>query len=88
MNKAPIRVWREPVDGSTVAVIAMVEFVFRGSYHMASAWVLRRNDNLGWRVDGERALREHLLEEHGGHVPYIRRARDEGARELRERPLV
>lgn len=83
MNKAPIRVWREPIDAGAIVVIAMVEFVFRGGYHMASAWRVVDANVHKYRYQyepfGEAILREHLIKEHGGHVPYLRRARDDGA---------
>jgi hypothetical protein len=30
MKRLPIHVWRERIDDTTFAVVAMVEFVFRG----------------------------------------------------------
>lgn len=89
MNKAPIHVWREQIDDSTYAVVAIVEFVFRGGYHMATAWTMVPANDYRWRQAGDAVLREHILKEHGGHVPYIRRARDEGARTFRgDRPAA
>lgn len=78
MTKAPIRVWREPIDGTTCAVIALVEFIFRGSYHMASAFLLHPvADWRGWHDAGEACLRKEIAEKHGGHVPWVRRAKDD-----------
>jgi hypothetical protein len=78
-KEAQINVWREDVDDATVAIIAIVEFVFRGGYHMASAWAIAARSDYRWREVGKTALREHVIKEHGGHVPYIRRARDDHA---------
>ena len=88
MIKTPIRVWREPVDDKTRAVVAFVEFVFRGGYHAASTFVLVGVNDYRWRAAGEAALREHVATVHHGHVPYLRRVRDDHAPAISKRQLL
>jgi RNA polymerase sigma factor (sigma-70 family) len=75
MVKAPIRVWREPVDNRVVAAVAFIEFVTYGQYHATSAFVMLRADDRYWKSKGEKALRDHITNNCYGHVPYVRSAR-------------
>lgn len=76
MIKAPIRVWREPIDSVTVAAVALVEFVFRGGYHAASCFIILGLRDYEWRGKAQSRLRQLVEQHHGGHVPYVRRVRD------------
>ena len=90
MIKAPIRAWRESAGPGVIAAIALVEFIFRGGYHAATVWRLldEREYRWSWRQQIVGCLHEHVARDHGGHVPYLRRARDDGAPTVTKRAIL
>jgi hypothetical protein len=71
-----IQTWREPVDDAHIAVIAFCEFVRRGAYFAASAFLITDRRNWDWRGAGEQHFKDQLNKNNGGRLPYICRARE------------
>lgn len=71
----PIKVWREPVDDKTAAVIASAFFVQGRCLYGLGIFLLvdmSTDDWILWRRAGERRLADCLVKDHGGHFPFVR----------------
>ena len=70
-----IHVWREPVDETTVALVAHVETTSRGCFYALSTFLMvDRQGSRGFRaVDAAKDhLRTYLEKNCYGQLPYIR----------------
>ena len=75
-NDLPIRVYREPVDGETTAVVAYCIVVQRGFVRGFGTFVLLTLDDMrarhwDWRGAGRDRFFEVLKSAHHGIMPYI-----------------
>ncbi len=78
----PIRVWREPIDGTMVAIIAWCFTIKRrGLYGAATFLIVEYLKAYAWNFDWEAAGKEHfktvLMKENEGRLPYLGYAESE-----------
>lgn len=80
----PIRIWREPIDGTTCAVCAKCVVIQRGSLRGFGIFVILTMDDLrarqwDWRGAGRDRFLELLKNAYHGFLPYICRVDEPAA---------